>query len=72
MLYAQRKGSVKGLRNYGSGKDQEALPSTYGICTRDRQGIYAVPEAGGVGAVECVVVSGKEVADSGSLSELNC
>jgi len=29
--------------------------------------VYTVPEEGGIGAAECVVVGGKEVKDTGSL-----
>lgn len=67
VLFTQRGGPKKAKRVYGAG--HRALPSMYGICTKDRQGIYTVPAESGVGAVECVVVSGKEVADTGSLSK---
>lgn len=69
VLYSQRTGSKRQLITYGMGSKGSALPETYGICTKDREGIYTVPEEGGVGSVECVVVSGKEVVDTGSLSE---
>jgi hypothetical protein len=45
----------------------ETLPEWYGICSKEGRKIYTVPENEGVGAVECVVVGGKEVMDTGSL-----
>lgn len=68
VLYAQRNGSKRSKTLYGAaGKD---LPDYYAICSKDGAGVYTVPVAGGSGATECVVVGGKEVLDSGSLSEL--
>jgi hypothetical protein len=43
------------------------LPEWYGICSEEGKRIYTVPEEGGLGEVECVVVGGKEVKDTGSL-----
>lgn len=45
------------------------LPEWYGICSKEGKRIYTVPEDGGLGEVECVVVGGKEVRDIGSLGE---
>jgi hypothetical protein len=45
----------------------EDLPEWYAICSKEGRKIYTVPEDEGVGAVECVVVGGKEVMDTGSL-----
>jgi hypothetical protein len=70
VIYSQRSGKPKSAVLYGLKDTQRPLPDVYGICTRDRQGIYTVPEEGGIGAVECLVVSGKEVVASGSLSKL--
>ncbi|RSH90101.1 hypothetical protein EHS25_001434 [Saitozyma podzolica] len=42
------------------------LPEYYGVCSREGK-VYTVPPEGGLGAVECVVVRGKEVVDTGSL-----
>lgn len=69
VFYAQRTGKKVSPTIYGLKPAHQPLPSTYGICTKDRLGIYTVPEESGLGAVECVVVSGKEVVDTGSLSE---
>lgn len=43
------------------------LPSWYAFCSKEGNRIYTIPESGGEGAVECVVVHGKFVADTGSL-----
>jgi hypothetical protein len=43
------------------------VPSWYAFCSKDGKRIYTIPEAGGEGAVECVVVHDKVVADTGSL-----
>lgn len=69
VFYAQRTGKKVSPTINGLKPAHHSLPSTYGICTKDRLGIYTVPEESGLGAVECVVVSGKEVVDTGSLSE---
>jgi hypothetical protein len=45
------------------------LPEYYGVCSKEGR-VYTVPPEGGLGAVECVVVKGKEVVDTGSLGEL--
>jgi hypothetical protein len=45
----------------------EDLPKWYAICSKEGRKIYTVPEHEGVGAVECIVVGGKEVRDTGSL-----
>jgi hypothetical protein len=45
----------------------EHLPEWYGVCSKEGKRIYTVPEDGGLGEVECVVVGGKEVRDTGSL-----
>lgn len=48
----------------------KALPGWYAICSKEGKKIYTVPGYGGLGAVECVVVGGKEVMDTGSLGTL--
>lgn len=66
VFYSMRSGQKAAKVVYGhGGKD---LPEYYALCSKDGQGVYTVPEAGGVGAAECVVVGGKEVLGSGSLS----
>jgi hypothetical protein len=66
VFHSMRSGGKAPKLVYGAGgKD---LPDTYAICTREGKGVYTVPEAGGVGATECVVVGGKEVLDTGSIS----
>jgi hypothetical protein len=44
------------------------LPEYYGVCSKEGK-VYTVPPVKGLGAVECVVVKGKEVVDTGSLGE---
>jgi hypothetical protein len=65
ILYAnnQRHSSKATLYQVGKGN----LPDWYAICSKEGKKVYTVPEEGGVGAVECVVVGGKEVVDTGSL-----
>ncbi|KAK8846587.1 hypothetical protein IAR55_005673 [Kwoniella newhampshirensis] len=46
------------------------LPEIYAICSKEGQKAYTVPVEGGVGRVECVVVDGKEVVDTGSLGKI--
>lgn len=43
------------------------LPNWYAICSKEGRRVYTIPEEGGEGAVECIVVNGKRVADTGSL-----
>jgi len=43
------------------------LPEWYAICSKEGRKVYTVPEESGVGGVECVVVGGKEVVDTGSI-----
>jgi len=45
------------------------LPQWYALCGSDGRPIYTLPVEGGEGKVECVVVNGKYVADTGSLGE---
>jgi hypothetical protein len=65
ILYAnnQRHSSKATIYQVGKGD----LPEWYAICSKEGKRVYTVPEEGGVGAVECVVVGGKEVVDTGSL-----
>jgi len=67
VIYAQRHGYSKSRRTYEVGG--KVLPEYYGICSKEGKKVYTVPEEGGVGAVGCVVVSGKGVVDTGSLGE---
>ena len=46
-----------------------SLPQWYAVCSKEGAKVYTVPEEGGEGAVECVVVNGKYVHDNGSLGE---
>ncbi len=66
VLYAQRQGISKSKVPYEFGPTR-ALPDLYGICSKEGKKVYTVPEEGGVGGVECLVVGGKEVVDTGSL-----
>lgn len=68
VIYAQRQISSTSKRKQGYAFQGNELPDWYGICSKEGKKVYTVPEAGnGVGGVECVVVGGKEVVDSGSL-----
>ena len=69
VLYAQRKGLPKFRQAYEAGG--KALPEYYGICSKEGDQVYTVPEDEGVGAVQCVVVGGKYVVDTGSLGGCN-
>jgi hypothetical protein len=66
VLYAQR-GGKKQKRLFEAGLTD--LPEWYAICSKEGNKVYTVPDAGGVGGVQCVVVGGKEVVDTGSLGE---
>ena len=68
VLYAQRNAKIKPRLPYEPGG--RSLPEWYGICSREGKKVYTVPKEGGIGPVECVVVGGKEVIDSGSLGRL--
>ena len=68
ILYASRLKSTQSLQKYDLGG--KSVPKWYGICSKEGKKIYSVPEEGGLGAVECVVVGGKEVVDIGSLGKL--
>jgi hypothetical protein len=50
----------------------DKLQESYAICSKEGRKVYTVPEEGGVGGVECVVVRGKEVLDTGSLGRWIC
>jgi hypothetical protein len=65
ILYANNQRFAKKAVVYTVGG--AALPEWYAICSKDGKRIYTVPEEGGLGEVECVVVGGKEVKDTGSL-----
>jgi len=64
ILYAnnQRNSSKPAVYQVGT-----ELPEWYAICSKEGKKVYTVPEEGGIGAAECVVVGGKEVKDTGSL-----
>lgn len=50
--------------------DGTKLPQWYALCGTWGRPIYTLPVEGGEGKVECVVVNGKYIADTGSLGEL--
>ena len=66
VLYAQRDGS--GRIAYKSGGRK--MPDRYAICSKEGKLVYSIPEEGGVGGVECVVVEGKMILDIGSRGQL--
>lgn len=68
ILYANNQRHKRPSRVYQI--DGTPLASWYAVCSKEGKKIYTVPEEGGLGAVECVVVGDKEVADTGSLGEL--
>lgn len=65
ILYANNQRHSKKTALYQVGGQE--LPQWYGICSKEGRKIYTVPEDEGVGAVECIVVGGQEVMDTGSL-----
>lgn len=65
VLYAQKHRIGRQGKSYTVGG--QALPEWYAICSKEGRQVYTVPAEGGVGAVEYVVVGGKEVVDTGSL-----
>jgi hypothetical protein len=69
IIYANNQRHTKKPIVYEVGNTN--LPEWYGICSREGKKIYTVPVDSGVGAVECVVVGGKEVKDVGSLGGLS-
>jgi hypothetical protein len=69
ILYASRLKSNTKIRKHELGG--RPLPEWYGVCSKEGKKIYTVPEEGGLGEVECVVVGGNEVVDTGSLGELS-
>ena len=64
LLWSRDKGKQKALYPH----EGTRLPDEYAICTQDGARVYTVPQSGGVGPVECVLVRGREVIDTGSLS----
>ncbi|ORX33527.1 amidohydrolase family-domain-containing protein [Kockovaella imperatae] len=66
VLYARQNRSSLNTYNYGGKK----LPMKYAVCSREGKKIYTVPEESGVGPVECVVVQGKYVVDTGSMAHV--
>ena len=65
VIYAQRQGRANPTGLYEVTGRQ--LPTHYAICSKEGKKIYTVPEDAGLGPVECVVVEGKEVVDTGSI-----
>jgi hypothetical protein len=65
VFYAQRNIPKHAPKPYTV--DERELPEWYAICSKEGRKVYTVPEEAGVGGVECVVVGGKEVVDTGSL-----
>ncbi|WWD21904.1 hypothetical protein CI109_106392 [Kwoniella shandongensis] len=70
VVYAQRQTVKPKAPLTYSVDDQRQLPEKYAICSKDGKKVYTVPIEGGVGGVECVVVDGKEVVDTGSLGKI--
>lgn len=73
VIYGQRNGAGK-KKPYTveDVKGGRSLPEWYAVCSKEGKKVYTVPvEAdGGAGAVECVVVGGKEVVETGSLAKI--
>lgn len=67
ILYASKQRATEKTSMYQLGG--RPLPKWYAVCSKEGKRIYTVPEEGGVGATECVVVGDKEVVDSGSLGK---
>jgi hypothetical protein len=67
VVYAQRNKPEK--QTFSVGRDK--LPQWYAVCSKEGRKVYTIPEEGGEGAVECVVVRDKHVADTGSLGQLS-
>ena len=67
VLYAQRYGPKKPVYELGG----THLPEWYAVCSKEGNKVYTVPVDGGVGGVECVVVKGQRVVDTGSLGQWN-
>jgi len=68
VLYSQRQG--KGAYTVDTIKSARPLPEWYAVCSKEGKKVYTVPADGGAGAVECVVVGGKRVVDTGSLAKV--
>ncbi|RXK39578.1 hypothetical protein M231_03080 [Tremella mesenterica] len=64
VLLTQRKNNGAHFSVGGS-----KLPQEYVICTRGKN-VYTVPEVGGVGATECLVIRDKEVVDTGGIARI--
>lgn len=74
IVYGQRQSFLKSKNSYtvDNLKGGKPLPEWYAVCSKDGKKVYTVPAdvGGGSGAVECVVVGGKEVVDTGSLAHV--
>ncbi|BEJ17099.1 hypothetical protein CspHIS471_0605000 [Cutaneotrichosporon sp. HIS471] len=67
VLYAKRNGLTKSQAPWTADGGDKPLPGWYAVCSREGKKVYTVPVEGGVGAVQCVVVEGKRVRETGSL-----
>lgn len=67
LVFAKRQGDPS--RPWSVDGGSRPLPKTYAVCSSEKR-IYTVPPAGGLGAVECVVVADKRVKDVGSLAHV--
>lgn len=74
VFYAQRNGLTKGKAPWTVDGGAKPLPDWYAVCSKDGKKIYTVPveavDGDGAGAVQCVVVNGKEVVETGSLQHV--
>lgn len=67
LAFAQRQADPR--RPWSVDGGSRPLPKTYAVCSPEKR-VYTVPPAGGLGAVECVVVKDKRVQDVGSLAHV--
>lgn len=70
VVYANRKNLTKSNAPWTGDDGSKPLPEWYAVCSREGKKIYTVPVDGGAGAVQCVVVGGKRVVDTGSLAHV--
>lgn len=74
VFYAQRNGLTKSKAPWTVDGGSKPLPEWYAVCSREGKKVYTVPvdvvDGDGAGAVQCVVVEGKEVRETGSLQHV--
>lgn len=71
VLYANRNGLTKAASPWTVDSGMKPLPETYAVCSREGKRVYTVPaDEPSAGAVECVVVGGQRVLDTGSLAHV--